>query len=78
MLSFQFKVRGPCTPIQRYTRLLNVQQRFEHSGVDKLTARKIESRVRYPATINMAEFTTLTMKAQEKSGRAAANPLNMP
>ncbi|KAF7790555.1 hypothetical protein EIP86_001511 [Pleurotus ostreatoroseus] len=67
-----------CGKASRYDRLFNVKQRFEHSGVDKLTARKIESRVRYPATINMAEFTTLTMKAQEKSGRAAANPLNMP
>jgi ubiquitin carboxyl-terminal hydrolase 22/27/51 len=40
-------------------------QRFEHKA-DKSTARKIDTRIRFPATLNMAPFTTLVMKAAEK------------
>ncbi|KAJ7728518.1 hypothetical protein B0H16DRAFT_1588885 [Mycena metata] len=39
-------------------------KRFEHKA-DK-TSRKIDTRIRFPATLNMAPFTTLVMKAAEK------------
>ncbi|KAJ7158960.1 hypothetical protein C8R43DRAFT_994564 [Mycena crocata] len=41
-------------------------KRFEHKTADKSNARKIDARVRFPATLNMAPFTTLVMKAAEK------------
>ncbi|KAF7354378.1 Ubiquitin carboxyl-terminal hydrolase [Mycena venus] len=40
-------------------------KRFEHKA-DKSTARKIDTRIRFPATLDMAPFTTLVMKAAEK------------
>ena len=51
-------------------------QRFEHPTTDKTSARKIEARVRFPASLNMAEFTTLGLKTQEKAGKSS-NPANM-
>ena len=47
-----------------------VAQRFEHPTNDKNNARKIESRVRFPGTINMAEFTTPALKAQDKASKS--------
>ncbi|KAJ7787016.1 hypothetical protein B0H14DRAFT_2399972, partial [Mycena olivaceomarginata] len=38
---------------------------FEHKA-DKSTARKIDTRIQFPTTLNMAPFTTLVMKAAEK------------
>ncbi|KAJ6568652.1 hypothetical protein B0H19DRAFT_1024019 [Mycena capillaripes] len=40
-------------------------KRFEHKA-DKSSARKIDTRIRFPATLNMAPFTTLVIKAEEK------------
>ncbi|KAJ6516717.1 hypothetical protein C8R47DRAFT_1088124 [Mycena vitilis] len=48
-------------------------KRFEHSA-DKSSARKIDTRVRFPAMLNMAPFTTLAMEAAEKENNA---PLSM-
>ncbi|KAJ6568658.1 hypothetical protein B0H19DRAFT_939026, partial [Mycena capillaripes] len=39
-------------------------KRFEHKA-DKSSARKIDMRIRFPATLNMAPFTTPVMKAEE-------------
>ncbi|KAJ7922392.1 hypothetical protein B0H13DRAFT_1983023 [Mycena leptocephala] len=44
-------------------------KRFEHKA-DKSSARKIDTRIRFPATLNMAPFTTLVMKAAEKENNA--------
>ncbi|KAJ3540483.1 hypothetical protein NM688_g6220 [Phlebia brevispora] len=60
--------------IRRLPPVLSFQfKRFEHSVVDKASARKIEARVRFPSTLNMAEFTTLAMKSQEKTGRSGSH-----
>ncbi|KAF7369862.1 Ubiquitin carboxyl-terminal hydrolase [Mycena sanguinolenta] len=40
-------------------------KRFEQKA-DKSAARKIDTRIRFPATLNMAPFTTIVMKAAEK------------
>lgn len=40
-------------------------QRFEYKSADRSTAQKIEATVRFPASLNMAEYTTLVMKAHE-------------
>ncbi|KAF7344818.1 Ubiquitin carboxyl-terminal hydrolase [Mycena venus] len=40
-------------------------KRFEHK-VDKSSAHKIDTRIRFPATFDMAPFTTLVMKEAEK------------
>ncbi|KAJ6524236.1 hypothetical protein DFH09DRAFT_1264332 [Mycena vulgaris] len=41
-------------------------KRFEHKTSDKSSARKIDAQIRFPATLNMAPFTTLVMKGAEK------------
>ncbi|KAF8629978.1 hypothetical protein AX17_005543 [Amanita inopinata Kibby_2008] len=41
-------------------------KRFEQKASDKAAARKIESQIRFPATLNMAPFTTLYMRQSEK------------
>ncbi|KAJ7881755.1 hypothetical protein B0H14DRAFT_2340180 [Mycena olivaceomarginata] len=48
-------------------------KRFEHKA-DKSTARKIDTRIRFPATLNMAPFTTLVMKAAEKENNGPVYP----
>lgn len=40
-------------------------KRFEYKSADRSSAQKIEASVRFPASLNMAEYTTLVMKAQE-------------
>jgi len=40
-------------------------KRFEHKSMDRGTAHKIEASVRFPASINMAEYTTLVMNARD-------------
>ena len=39
---------------------------FEHKTADKSAARKIEAPVRFPASLNMAPYTTLVMHKQEQ------------
>ncbi|THG96241.1 hypothetical protein EW026_g5561 [Hermanssonia centrifuga] len=57
--------------IRRLPPVLSFQfKRFEHPTTDKTSARKIESRVRIAARLNMAEFTTVALKTQEKGGKA--------
>lgn len=34
-------------------------QRFEHNSTDKSAARKIDTPIRFPAVLNMLEFTTV-------------------
>ncbi|KAI0750552.1 cysteine proteinase [Irpex lacteus] len=49
--------------IHRLPPVLSFQfKRFEHPTSDKSSARKIEKRVRFPSTLNMAEFTTLAQR----------------
>ncbi|TBU33545.1 cysteine proteinase [Dichomitus squalens] len=47
-------------------------KRFEHKSVDKSAARKIEAPVRFPASLNMAPFTTLVMHKQEQLKESSA------
>ncbi|KAF8151031.1 hypothetical protein B0H34DRAFT_731104 [Crassisporium funariophilum] len=51
-------------------------KRFEHKTNDKSSARKIDAAIRFPASLNMAPFTTLGMKETEKenSGSAVSYP----
>ena len=71
MLSFQFKV---CSSIYTsFCTLLILIQRFEHPTSDKSTARKIETRVRFPASINMVDYTTHGMKPHGPASKANAN-----
>ncbi|CDO74952.1 hypothetical protein BN946_scf184945.g24 [Trametes cinnabarina] len=52
--------------IRKLPSVLSFQfKRFEHKSVDRSAARKIEAPVRFPASINMAPFTTLVMHKQE-------------
>ncbi|OCH94803.1 cysteine proteinase [Obba rivulosa] len=48
-------------------------KRFEHKSGDKSAAHKIEAPVRFPATINMAPFTTLFMEAKERDSQGNGN-----
>ncbi|KAJ7847826.1 hypothetical protein B0H14DRAFT_2356983, partial [Mycena olivaceomarginata] len=48
-------------------------KRFEHKA-DKSTARKIDTRIRFPVALNMAPFTTLVMKAAEKENNGPVYP----
>ncbi|KAJ7692121.1 hypothetical protein B0H17DRAFT_1061969 [Mycena rosella] len=47
-------------------------KRFEHKTADKSAARKIDAQIRFPATLNMAPFTTLVMKAAEKENGSSS------
>lgn len=40
-------------------------QRFEHKSTDKSAARKIDTPIRFPAVLNMLEFTTVVAGMQE-------------
>ncbi|KAI1797193.1 cysteine proteinase [Ganoderma leucocontextum] len=46
-------------------------KRFEQRTLDKSAARKIEARIRFPASLNMAPYTTLVMHKQEQLKEAA-------
>lgn len=48
-------------------------KRFEHKSGDKSAAHKIEAPVRFPATINMAPFTTLVMEAKERGSQESGS-----
>ncbi|OJT03355.1 Ubiquitin carboxyl-terminal hydrolase 22 [Trametes pubescens] len=55
-------------------------KRFEHKSVDRSAARKIEARVRFPSSLNMAPYTTLVMHKQEllkDGGTASASPASL-
>ncbi|KAL1949431.1 hypothetical protein VTO73DRAFT_8312 [Trametes versicolor] len=55
-------------------------KRFEHKSVDRSAARKIEARVRFPSSLNMAPYTTLVMHKQEllkDGGAASASPASL-
>jgi len=41
-------------------------QRFEHKTADKSSARKIDAQIKFPATLDMARYTTSMMKEIEK------------
>lgn len=41
-------------------------KRFEHKTSDKSTARKIDAPIRFPASLNMAPYTTTALKDTEK------------
>ncbi|KIJ62909.1 hypothetical protein HYDPIDRAFT_93550 [Hydnomerulius pinastri MD-312] len=43
-------------------------KRFEHKTVSKAVPNKIDTAVRFPASINMAEFTTLVVTSSGKDG----------
>ncbi|KAH8100805.1 cysteine proteinase [Cristinia sonorae] len=44
-------------------------KRFEHKTMDRNTAHKIEATVRFPSSINMAEYTTLVMNSRGGPGK---------
>jgi len=47
--------------------VLSIQfKRFEHRTADKTAAKKIDTRVRFPATINMAPYTTFVVSGGGK------------
>jgi ubiquitin carboxyl-terminal hydrolase 22/27/51 len=48
-------------------------KRFEQKASDKSTARKIEAQIRFPATLNMAPYTTLYMREAEKGNSALSS-----
>ncbi|KAF8193361.1 hypothetical protein BJ912DRAFT_960846 [Pholiota molesta] len=48
-------------------------KRFEHKTNDKSTARKIDAAIRFPASINMAPYTTLAMK-KDNNGTGLSYP----
>jgi ubiquitin carboxyl-terminal hydrolase 22/27/51 len=41
-------------------------QRFEHKTTDKSSAQKIDALVRFPASFNIAPYTTLVMNLKSK------------
>jgi len=65
--------------------VLSIQfKRFEHRTADKTTAKKIDTRVRFPATINMAPYTTFVVSGggkgamKNKVKAAASDPFPYP
>lgn len=46
-------------------------KRFEHKGNDKSPARKIDTSIKFPVSLNMAPYTTLSMKDMEKPSSGA-------
>ena len=44
-------------------------QRFEHKTTDKNAARKIDTPIRFPASLCMAPYTTIALEDPEKAGR---------
>ncbi|KAJ7735623.1 hypothetical protein DFH07DRAFT_843427 [Mycena maculata] len=53
-------------------------KRFEHKTADKSSARKIDTQIRFPATLNMASFTTLVMKGAEKENSNSSPVFSYP
>jgi ubiquitin carboxyl-terminal hydrolase 22/27/51 len=46
-------------------------KRFEHKTNDKSLARKIDAAIRFPASVNMAPYTSLAMKNANSTGKEA-------
>ena len=46
-------------------------QRFEHKTTSKAVPQKIDTPVRFPASLNMAPYTTLVMNHSSKDGDAS-------
>jgi ubiquitin carboxyl-terminal hydrolase 22/27/51 len=46
--------------------LFHFLKRFEHKTADRSSARKIDTQIKFPATLNMAHYTTSIMKETEK------------
>jgi len=67
VLSFQFKVNLCVLPSVLSISLSS--QRFEHKNGDKSSARKIDATIRFPASLNMAPYTTLAMQSVSKEQR---------
>lgn len=44
---------------------IDFSQRFEHNTTDKSAARKIDTPIRFPAVLNMLEFTTVVAGMQD-------------
>jgi ubiquitin carboxyl-terminal hydrolase 22/27/51 len=42
-------------------KFIAILQRFEHKTTDKSSAQKIDAPIRFPASLNMAPYTTLVM-----------------
>ncbi|KAF8628559.1 hypothetical protein AX15_003826 [Amanita polypyramis BW_CC] len=53
-------------------------KRFEQKATDKATTRKIGTQIRFPATLNMAPYTTLYMGESEKENGALPLSLTGP
>lgn len=49
-------------------------QRFEHKSQDRLSAQKIDTPVRVPASINMAPYTTLALSSTVSPVNGAGKP----
>lgn len=70
------KCRGPShaskrLSIRKLPPVLSFQfKRFEHPTADKSSARKVEAPVRFPASLNMVEFTTHAVKASSPGPKA--------
>ncbi|PCH42519.1 cysteine proteinase [Wolfiporia cocos MD-104 SS10] len=58
--------------IQKLPPVLSFQfKRFEHKNGDRTAAHKIEAPVRFPASINMAPYTTLVMEMQDQEAKGS-------
>jgi len=49
-------------------------QRFEHKSTDKSAARKIDTPIRFPAVLNMLEFTTVVAGMRDTDEAENATP----
>ncbi|KAG5641869.1 hypothetical protein DXG03_004093 [Asterophora parasitica] len=52
-------------------------KRFEHKTSDKNSARKIDTPIRFPASINMAPYTTLAMENAKRTNSISTGPEGM-
>ena len=53
---------------------IDLWQRFEHNSTDKSAARKIDTPIRFPAVLNMLEFTTVVAGMQESDEAEDGSP----
>lgn len=58
--------------------LSQVPQRFEHKTTDKTSPRKIDSAIRFPASLNMAPYTTLVMNLKGKDSEKENERIGAP
>lgn len=79
---------GKCEKASRPTKRLSIRKlppvlsfqfkRFEQKTLDPSTAHKIEAPVRFPASLDMAEFTTLALKERGKGdGTPVPGPMGL-